>query len=279
MYITGETKITGLLGDPVIYSLSPAMHNAAFQYLQQPYVYLPFHVTKDNLAAAVEALRALAITGVNVTVPHKESIIPYLDQLDESARHCGAVNTIINQAGTLTGYNTDGAGFFDSLQEVGFTSTEKRIVILGAGGAARAVATSLLAQGIKDIIIINRTLAKAEQLAESLGNRVSSQQLQRYTTPDIPGTSLVVNTLSIPFKEEGKWLLDLSEIQGALFYDLRYGKMPSDFLEYAQELNSPGLDGLGMLLHQGARAFTLFTGQVAPLAVMRSAINLDYNSC
>src|SRR5690554_6332398 len=117
MQITGQTKVTGLLGDPVLYSLSPAMHNAAFQHLQLPYVYLPFQVDKSKLAAAVEAIRDLNITGANVTVPHKERVIPYLDRLDHSGVRCGAVNTIVNQAGVLTGYNTDGQGFIDALCE------------------------------------------------------------------------------------------------------------------------------------------------------------------
>ena len=114
MEISGMTQVLGLFGDPVLYSLSPAMHNAACSYLQLPYVYIPFRVEKNDLPAAVAAIRALNIKGVNITVPHKEAVIPFLDQLDESARRCGAVNTIINNDGVLTGYNTDGVGFIDS---------------------------------------------------------------------------------------------------------------------------------------------------------------------
>lgn len=272
MQITSQTKVTGLLGHPVIYSLSPAMHNAAFQYLQLPYVYLPFQVDKSRLAGAVEAIRALNICGVNVTVPHKETVIPYLDHLAESAVRCGAVNTIVNGAGVLTGYNTDGQGFIDALLETGFNPSAKKAVILGAGGAARAVAASLLDNGTREIVLINRTLAKAEKLAHFLGSQASCQQLIPDSSPDLANVDLVVNTLSIPFRQDDKWLLNLTAAQGALFYDLRYGKMPSDFLVLAEELNSPRLDGLGMLLHQGARAFTLFTGTEAPLEIMRYAL-------
>lgn len=272
MQITGQTKITGLFGDPVQYSLSPAMHNAAFKHLQLPYVYLPFPVDKSKLAAAVEAVRALKITGVNVTVPHKEAVIPYLDRLDRSAERCGAVNTIVNRDGVLTGYNTDGQGFIDALDEAGFTPAGKKVVILGAGGAARAVAAALIDQGAAEIMLINRTLQKAAALADFLGPQASYRQLIPHSKVEVAAVDLVVNTLSIPFRQEDQWLLDLTDARGALFYDLRYGKMPSDFLVLADELNSPRLDGLGMLLHQGARAFTLFTGQAAPVEVMRAAL-------
>lgn len=274
MEIDGKTQIIGLFGDPVLYSLSPAMHNAACSYLRLPYVYLPFRVEKKDLADAITAIRALKIKGVNITVPHKESVIPFLDQLDESARRCGAVNTIVNNDGVLTGYNTDGAGFIDSLQEADFNPAGKKAVILGAGGAARAVGSALTDHGIREILIINRTVTKAERLVQLLGNHVYCQQLIPYSTLELTDVDLIINTLSIPFKEQGKWLLNFTSFQRALFYDLRYGQMPSDFLTFAQTINAPAMDGLGMLLHQGARAFTLFTGKEAPLAAMRSALVL-----
>ncbi|MDW7651423.1 MAG: shikimate dehydrogenase [Bacillota bacterium] len=273
--ITGQTKITGIFGDPVQYSLSPAMHNAAFKHLKLPYIYIPFHVTPQNIQAAVSAIHALNITGVNVTVPHKEAVIPYLDVLDTSAKECGAVNTIVNHNGKLTGYNTDGSGFIDSLRETGFDPKDKKAVILGAGGSARAIAASLLNEGVAEITVLNRTPQKAEALAKALiePQKVKVQKLIPGDAPDISGTSLIINTLSVPFKQKGgEWLLDLSKSAGALFYDLRYGKMPSDFLTLAKGLKSPGQDGLGMLLYQGVRAFRLFTGVNAPVDVMRKEL-------
>jgi len=139
MKITGRTKITGLYGFPVEHTLSPLMHNAAFEHLGLDYCYLPFSVHPDFLKNAVEAIRALNLAGVNITVPHKESVIPYLDKVNEEALFIGAVNTIVNTEGTLTGYNTDGRGFMRSLAENNISPENKKILIAGAGGASRAI--------------------------------------------------------------------------------------------------------------------------------------------
>jgi shikimate dehydrogenase len=275
--MNNQTQITGLFGDPIIHSLSPAMHNAAYQALNLNYIYLPFHIHSADIPQAIASIRALKITGVNVTVPHKEAVIPHLDQLAYSAKRCGAVNTITNQNGILTGHNTDGSGFIDSLRDKHFNPHHKKAVILGAGGSARAIASALLDAGATHITLINRTPDKAIHLARSLGGPDKFTVIPLTNqTPLLKETALVVNTLSIPFKQKDSWLLNLSSATGALFYDLRYGKMPSDFLTYAQELKSPTQDGLNMLLHQGARAFTLFTGKEAPIDVMRKNI---YHQC
>jgi len=274
MQINAQTKIVGLIGDPINHSLSPAMHNAAYQALALNYLYLPFHITATDVAAAISAARALGFSGLNVTVPHKEAVFSQLDFLDRSAKRCGAVNTIVNSSGTLTGYNTDGEGFIDSLLDFGFESRGKKAVILGAGGSARAIAAALLEHGVTKIVLINRTVEKAEQIAELLGvKNFGIFPLLSVPADALAGAQLVVNTLAAPFRrDDGGWLFDLTAASGALFYDLRYGKMKPDFLDYAGELKSPNLDGLGMLLHQGARAFRLFTGEEPPLEVMRKAL-------
>jgi shikimate dehydrogenase len=274
MNISSHTKIIGLFGDPVIHSLSPAMHNAAFSYQKLPYTYIPFHVTPQNLPTAISAIRALNLTGVNITVPHKEKVIPHLNHLDESAVRCGAVNTILNVNNELIGHNTDGPGFIDSLNEVNLNPRGIKAIILGAGGSARAIAAQLAHENAAEIIILNRTLEKAQQIS-SLLPKVTVFSLQDDYKTAITGANLVINTLSVPFKKEGEWLVDLSSTTGALFYDLRYGNMPSDFLHYAKELNNPGLDGLSMLLHQGARAFTIFTNQKPALDIMRKALVIN----
>ncbi|NLN06848.1 MAG: shikimate dehydrogenase, partial [Firmicutes bacterium] len=256
MDISGTTRVIGLMGDPVLYSRSPAIHNAACRHLRLPLVYVAFRVEKAAVPAAVAAISALDMVGMNVTVPHKEAVIPYLDELDISARRCGAVNTIVNREGKLTGYNTDGDGFLDALRELDFDPAGREAAILGAGGSARAVAAALLDSGIKKLTIINRTVGKAEQLADALGSpgKITVLPLEPQSAPDLSAAELVVNTLSIPFNSGGRWLLDLSSAAGALFYDLRYGDMPSAFLDYARQLGRPGADGASMLLHQGARA-------------------------
>ncbi len=272
MYRTNK-KVVGLFGDPVRHSLSPAMHNAAFKALELPYVYVPFHVKADVLAEAVGAVRALRLAGVNITVPHKEKVIGHLDRIDESAQRCGAVNTVVNEDGVLTGYNTDGAGFIDALgSDAGLDPRGMKVVVLGAGGAARAVIAGLLAHGAAEVVLLNRSKEKADVLAAAMAPDV----IKVFSLADdyrcaLSGAGLVVNSLSVPLRQEGSWMADLSEAAGAFFYDLRYGAMPSDFLALAKELGSPACDGLGMLLYQGVRAFYLFCGREAPVDVMRKA--------
>jgi shikimate dehydrogenase len=139
MKVTGKTRVTGLFGYPVEHTLSPFMHNAAFEHLGLDYCYLPFSVHPDSLKTAVEAVKALRLAGVNVTIPHKEAVIPYLDTVNEEALFIGAVNTIVNREGTLTGYNTDGRGFMRALSENNISPDNKRVFVVGAGGASRAI--------------------------------------------------------------------------------------------------------------------------------------------
>jgi len=278
--ISGETKVTGIFGSPVAHSLSPAMHNAAFAALGLPFVYVPFHVADKELPAAVAAVRALQLAGVNVTVPHKEAVLSCLDRLDGSALSCDAVNTVVNQAGILIGYNTDTGGFLDALRlEAGFDAQGKKAVVLGAGGAARAVVAALLQSKAAEVVLLNRSPDRAQALAADIKRRMPAGQTRLTALPlaanlqePLSGAALVVNTLSVSFRREGEWLADLRPAAGALFFDLRYGKGADDFLALAKELASPAMDGLAMLLYQGARAFSLFTGHEAPLDVMRQAL-------
>lgn len=278
--VSGKTKVAGIFGAPVDHSLSPDMHNAAFAALELPYVYVPFHVSQENLPAAVTAVRALQLAGVNVTVPHKEAVVPLLDCLDETAAACGAVNTAVNREGTLTGYNTDTGGFLDALRlEAGFEPGGKKAVVLGAGGAARAVVVALLQAEAAEIVLLNRSPDRAQALAADVRERAGTGQTRFSIQPlsgelqvPLSGADIVINALSVSFYREGKGLADLRPAAGALFFDLRYGAGAADFLALAKELASPAVDGLAMLLYQGARAFRLFTGEEPPLDVMRRAL-------
>ena len=167
MKINGKTKITGIFGYPIEHTLSPAMHNAAFQALGLDYCYVPFLVHPDFLDKAVQSVRALNLAGVNITVPHKEKIIPLLDHMNEEALFIGAVNTVVNNEGRLTGYNTDGRGFMESLAENGISSEGKDILIIGAGGSARAVGY-YLCQKANSLSIQGRTKEKAKRLVQDL---------------------------------------------------------------------------------------------------------------
>ncbi|MGB9826408.1 MAG: shikimate dehydrogenase family protein, partial [Desulfofundulus sp.] len=164
--ISGRTRVCGLFGFPVEHSFSPAMHNAAFRHLGLDFVYVAFPVPPRELGAAVTAIRALNLAGVNVTVPHKEKVILYLDELTDGARLAGAVNTIVPQGGRLVGHNTDGAGFLRFLtDDIGLDPAGKSVFILGAGGAARALAVYLALNGVEQLLVANRTLSRAAELA------------------------------------------------------------------------------------------------------------------
>ena len=155
--ISGKTRLCGIIGDPVEHTMSPVMHNAAFRQMGVDYLYVPFKVKQEELARAIDGVRALNIRGLNVTIPHKVTVIQFLDKLDHLAEKIGAVNTIVNDDGVLTGYNTDGAGFLQALLQKGIEPRGKNIVILGAGGASRAISFSLGDRGA-NLVILNRRL-------------------------------------------------------------------------------------------------------------------------
>jgi len=176
--ITGKTKIVGLFGFPVEHTLSPSMHNAAFEALGLDYCYISFNVHPDNLRPAALAIRVLNIAGVNITIPHKEAIIPYLDELDREAELIGAVNTVLNKDGRLIGYNTDGRGFIRSLKEEGgLTPKGKVIMIIGAGGAARSIAFSLALEGAEKIFINDIISEKAKELSCAVSTKTSTEAI------------------------------------------------------------------------------------------------------
>jgi shikimate dehydrogenase len=278
-HLDGQTRVVGIFGDPIAHTRSPAMHNAAFRARALPYVYVPFLVHPADLPKAVQSIRALHLIGVNVTVPHKERIIPYLDTLSVEAKLCGAVNTVVNRHGTLIGENTDGRGFLASLRERGLSPRRREIVLIGAGGAARAVLVSLVRAGSARIIVANRTLANAEALVRtycSLGNtQLESVPLDRLQDPTLLRTAtLVVNCTSVGLhNEDFPPLAYAATPRNCLFYDLLYQPTLTSFLRQARAARRPVIDGRRMLLHQGALAFSLWTRTPAPLTVMARALN------
>ena len=290
MMINGKTTICGIFGCPVGHSLSPAMHNAAFASLGLNWVYLPFEVGPKGLPAAVEAVRALNMAGVNVTVPHKQQAAALVDQLSPAAGLSGAVNTIVNRGGVLHGHNTDGEGFLRALEEeAGLRAEAGPALILGAGGAARAVAAALALNGSPEIIVANRTPEKAAQLSELIRNRTGCRA-SALTWPAGPGqggpgegdwasvlarASLVVQTtpLGMGPGAEGTPPLPFDLLNpGQVVVDLIYNPACTTFMNRCQAAGARVFNGLGMLLHQGAAAFELWTGRQAPLAVMRDAL-------
>lgn len=273
--ITGRTRVVGIIGDPVAHSRSPAMHNAAFAALGLDWVYVPFPVAGANVTAAVAAVRALGLAGVNVTVPHKEAVIPHLDALTPLARRIGAVNTIVNRGGRLLGDNTDVHGFAATVRQQRLRLRGCHVLIIGAGGAARAVLFALADAGVGRVTIANRTAARASALAQRMrGLRRDTVSLAALADDGLLGdVAMVVNTTSLGLHTTTfPPLAAAATRRGCVFIDLLYGG-DTPFLHRARAAGRRTCDGAEMLLHQGGRAFTIWTGRRAPLSVMREVLS------
>ncbi|GIV10775.1 MAG: shikimate dehydrogenase (NADP(+)) [Fimbriimonadales bacterium] len=270
--INAETRLAGVLGYPVRHSLSPTMHNAAFQALGLNWVYLAFEVPPDALPQAVAGMRGLRIQGLNLTIPHKEAVIPLLDHLTDAAQQMGAVNTLFWEGERLVGDNTDAEGFLQALREEGIEPVGQTILVLGAGGAARAVAYALHRQGCR-LWIANRTLERAEMLAQAFHATpiAMTHDTLRTLIPQLDG---VVNCTSLGMSPDtdSSPPMDWEALPDTAWAcDLVYRPLRTRFLQDAQKHGIRTIDGLGMLIHQGALAFERWTGQPAPLSVMREA--------
>lgn len=274
--ISSQTKVTGLFGHPVTHSKSPQMHNRAFQHLGLDTVYVAFDVEPDAIGAAVQSLRALGVSGVNVTIPHKVSVIPFLDELSSEAKVIGAVNTIVNRGGRLIGYNTDGIGYLSALQEeTGFDAAGRRVLLLGAGGAARAVAAQIALSGAAQVTVAARALDKAEALAGHLAAHAQTSGITMEQAAKCAHEyDLVVNTTPLGMHPNVDAVpLDTACLrEGQLVSDLIYNPRLTRFLREAQERGCAISGGLGMFIHQGAHSFRLWTGQDAPVDVMRETV-------
>ncbi len=277
----GNTTVTGIFGWPVEHSLSPPMHNTAFATLGLNWVYVPFAVRPEELDAAIAGVRALGIRGVNVTIPHKGAVIEFLDELDETATALQAANTIDVSGGKLVGYNTDGPGFVASMQEVGWSASGRAVTIIGAGGASRSIAAAMLRENIARLSIINRTAARAEALAElvSVGigdveitwGGLSDSQAEQY----VSDAEIVIDCTSVgmyPHEDVAPVVPEEWLHQGQLVCDLTYNPLETTLLRAAKERGAEGLNGTGMLVHQGAIAFEQWTGEPAPVDAMRRAL-------
>lgn len=285
--INGKTRICGIFGYPVEHSFSPAMHNAAFKDMGLDYSYVPFAVRPEDLAGAVSSIRYLNLAGVNVTVPHKQAVAGLVDRLSPAARLSGAVNTIVNSGGVLTGHNTDGLGFVRSLEEeAGTEITKGPALIIGAGGAARAVAVALALNGAPALFITNRTREKAADLCELInsntGCRASvlswpepGQQGGEGWVEALGAAALMVQTTSIgmhPNTVEFPTVPFNLLNRGHVAVDLIYNPDRTAFMKLCEAAGCRVFNGIGMLLHQGVMAFELWTGRTPPLDVMREAL-------
>ncbi len=277
-HITAATRLLALLGHPVDHSLSPLIQNAALQADRVNMVYLAFDVSPEQLGMAVQGLRAVAARGANVTVPHKEYVIDHLDRLDALAAQVGAVNTIVNDDGVLTGHNTDVEGFRAALHRVVPEDLRRRsCLVVGAGGAARAVVAALCSARVSDILVANRTRERAEALcAAATGWGVSSCRALGLDELHEAASSadILVNATSIgldPTVKECALPVDTLN-RGQVVIDVVYGPGPTLLVEEARARGIVALDGLEMLLMQAASSYKLWTRHEAPLEVMRAAL-------
>ncbi len=275
--ISGKTKIYGIFGYPVEHTFSPGMHNAAFKKLNMNACYIPFAVPPDRLAEAAQALIPLNLQGVNITVPHKEKIIPFLDELSKEARLIGAVNTIELKEGRLIGHNTDGRGFLRSLKEQArFNPKGKTFFLVGSGGAARAVVFSLALAGASAIWIRDIDSQKADVLAENVREK-TGVDVRSIPESSIPASAkeadCLINATPLGLKKNDPLPLSGTFIQSKhLVCDLVYNPPATALLKAARAKKAKILSGLGMLLYQGVIAFEIWTGEKAPASIMKAAL-------
>ncbi len=281
--IDGKTKIFGIIGYPVKHTFSPHIHNFAFKALKINSIYVPFEVAPKELEYALHGLIALGVCGVNVTIPHKEAIIPLLDEISPQAKGIGAVNVVLFKDGRATGHNTDGEGFLVSLKkEVKVGPNNKSILILGAGGAARALVYVLAREGAKSISFVDVVGHRAKELSLK-----ANKDFPRCETKSIPYLSsrideevlnadILINATPIGMKVDDPCIVSPNALHKDLVLcDLIYNPLETKLLKEARKRGLKATNGIGMLLHQGALSFELFTKKEAPISVMRAALRKE----
>jgi shikimate dehydrogenase len=264
-----------IIGDPIDHSLSPAMHNAAFKSVGLNCVYIAFRVPKGELEVSLGSLRATNISGFNVTIPHKVGIIPYIDELDPSAKKANAVNTVHCIEGTFKGYNTDVEGFIEPLHKRRVSFNGMKILLIGSGGAARAIIAALSNEiGISHIIIANKTRKNADELismASNLGlsaNFTGMEDLGEHALK----SDLIINSTPSGMNDEQS-IVDYEHIgKNSIVYDIVYSPMVTNLIEQAKNARATVIYGYEMLLAQGSKAFEIWTGITAPLEAMKKAL-------
>ncbi|HUZ07823.1 MAG TPA: shikimate dehydrogenase [Candidatus Paceibacterota bacterium] len=275
--INAATRLCAVLGSPVAHSASPAMHNAAFAALALNWRYLAFEVNPKNLRAAIEGAKAMNFAGLNLTVPHKLLALEMVDELDVSAKVWGAVNTINFQNGRAIGFNTDADGIATSLREdLKIKLRGARVLLLGAGGAGRTAALKLASEGVSELFLANRTFSKILELQNEIAKKFPAVYVGlNYPKDSKAKIDLVLNATSIGLKKNDGLPFDgnqFSQNQARAVYDMIYRPAETRLLAAAKKSGCKTANGLGMLLHQGAKAFEIWTGKSAPLDVMRRAL-------
>ena len=282
--ITGHTRLVGLFAEPIRHSVSPMIQNTAFQALGIDAVYLAFELGTERLPHAIESIRNLEMLGANLSMPNKMAAVPLMDELSEAAQLVGAINTIVNTEGKLTGHITDGTGFMRSLQDQHIDIIGKKMTIIGAGGAATAIIVQAALDGVKDIAVYNRKDAFYDKVQQKLtyiekqtGCHIHLHDLEQeeQLAQDVGDSALLVNATGVGMKPnlEAAPIQDFSIIRPDLaVYDVIYTPSETRFLREAKARGAKTANGLGMLLYQGAAAFELWTGQAMPIDKVKPII-------
>jgi shikimate dehydrogenase len=278
MTITGKTRVCGVIGYPIEHSLSPLMHNAAFEALRLDYMFLAFKVKPAQVEAAVNGMKALNIRGLNVTMPHKSTVINHLDRVDLSAQIVNSVNTILNKENLLFGFNTDGVGALKALRENGVEPKGRKVLLLGAGGAARAIAYTI-AKEADELAVLNRTVKQAQEIAKLLEKSLNKKVVAGSLSPsdiqrNIEDSDILVNATSVGMKPKP----DESPVAAKALrsnlavMDIVYNPVETKLAKDAKAVGAQVISGVEMLIYQGAASFEIFTGKSAPVEVMRKAV-------
>lgn len=285
--ITGTTTLIGLIAKPIKHSISPIIHNCAFNNLNLDYAYLAFEIDQNQVEDAIKGLKALNARGCNISMPYKQLVIPHLDFISKEASLIGAVNTIVNDHGILKGYNTDGIGMIESLKDQGLTITNKKLTIVGAGGAATAIIVQGALDGFKEIVIYNKkdnhfnhALELVKKLTSQTNCIITVKELNdlNQLKEDLNSSNYFINATNVGMAE----LENITYIPDQSFFhpelvviDVIYNPKETQLLKLAKLAHCKTFNGLGMLLYQAAAAFELWTGQKMPIDIIKKEIQLD----
>lgn len=284
--ITGKTAVVGIMGDPVEHSLSPPMHNAAFKHLKMDYVYVPFHVEHGDLGCAIDGARSMGIKGLNITIPHKTEVTNYFNEITQTAQLIGAVNTLKFDKTTISGYNTDGVGAVKAIEEI--TSINgKKIIIMGAGGAARAISFQLLFNGAGEVLIANRTMKKAckltDELRKNFNGSISCLGLNTKLNEELKDADVLINTTPVgmhPNEDQKPMVTSDMMHRDLIVNDIVYNPLKTGLLREAEKAGAKTIPGTKMLIYQGMESFRIWTGITPPVEIFEKALmtGLGYKS-
>lgn len=277
--ISNTTKLFCLIGNPVEHSLSPAMQNAAFKKLNLDFAYVSFKTKANELSNAFKGIRALNIQGGSITIPYKTSAMKFLDECDELAKETNAVNTFVSDNGKLKGFNTDSIGALNSLEENKISTKNKRIVIVGAGGASKSISYAIAKEGVQELIILNRTVRKAKLIADKLnkgfGNKARALELNPGNLKsELKDADILINCSSVGMHPNVNETPVPKKFlhKNLTVMDIVYNPMETKLLKGAKLVGARTINGVGMLVNQGALAFEIWTGKKAPVELMREVV-------